>query len=99
MRTLREMALTLLHEIEGLGEKSCFDARDNINFADEVRRFEADLITWALKRTGGHQRRAARLLGIKVTTLNAKIKRYGIPTVMMASMPSRVVDLNSDARR
>ncbi len=43
-----------------------------------VRRFEAELIRQALMRTGGKQRQAARLLGEKKTTLNAKILRYGI---------------------
>jgi len=31
-----------------------------------------------LERTGGNQVRAARLLGVKATTLNAKLKRYRI---------------------
>jgi DNA-binding NtrC family response regulator len=44
----------------------------------EMRRFESDLIRCALIRTGGRQRRAARLLGMSVATLNAKIKRYRI---------------------
>jgi len=44
----------------------------------EVHRFEAELIRSALARTQGRQRRAARLLGMKVTTLNAKIRRYKI---------------------
>ena len=45
---------------------------------EEVRGFETDLIQAALVKTGGNQLRAARLLGLKHTTLNAKIKRYGI---------------------
>ena len=49
-----------------------------LDFHREVRRFESDLIRCALIRTGGRQRRAARLLGIKAATLNAKIKRYRI---------------------
>jgi len=36
------------------------------------------MIRQALMRTGGKQRQAARLLGEKKTTLNAKILRYGI---------------------
>jgi DNA-binding protein Fis len=32
----------------------------------------------AAERTRGNQRRAAKLLDVKVTTLNCKIKRYGI---------------------
>jgi transcriptional regulator with GAF, ATPase, and Fis domain len=43
-----------------------------------VRQFEVSLIRTALGRTSGSQTRAARLLGLKPTTLNAKIKRYGI---------------------
>jgi DNA-binding NtrC family response regulator len=57
-----------------------------------VRRFETDLIRWALMRTGGHQRRAARMLNLKVTTLNAKIKRYRIQPHAPASA-TNVVDL------
>ena len=32
----------------------------------------------ALRQTGGHQTRAARILGVNVTTLSSKIKRYRI---------------------
>jgi DNA-binding NtrC family response regulator len=45
---------------------------------DEVKRFEIDLIRAALDRAHGNQSRASRILGIKKTTLNAKIKRYQI---------------------
>jgi hypothetical protein len=39
-----------------------------------------------LIQTGGHQTRAARLLGVKVSTLHEKIKRYGIePNVSAAN--------------
>jgi DNA-binding NtrC family response regulator len=44
-----------------------------------VQRFEVDLICSALTRTAGNQTRAARLLGVNLTTLNSKIKRYKIP--------------------
>jgi DNA-binding NtrC family response regulator len=50
-----------------------------VNFYDEVRRFETDLIRRALDQTSGHQSRAARLLGLNATTLNSKIKTYNIP--------------------
>lgn len=49
-----------------------------VNFYDEVRRFEIGLIQQALMLTNGHQQRAARLLNLKATTLNAKIKTYRI---------------------
>jgi DNA-binding NtrC family response regulator len=54
------------------------DVGRGIDFYDEVRRFEVDLIRRALEQTGGHQSRAARLLGMNATTLNSKIKTYNI---------------------
>jgi DNA-binding NtrC family response regulator len=54
------------------------DVSRGVNFYDEVRRFEIDLIRRALDQTGGHQSRAARLLGMNATTLNSKIKTYNI---------------------
>jgi DNA-binding NtrC family response regulator len=55
------------------------DVGRGIDFYDEVRRFEVDLIRRALEQTDGHQSRAARLLGMNATTLNSKIKTYNIP--------------------
>ena len=74
---LKVLVLTLLTEIESL-ETRVNTSDSPLNLQEEVHRFEAALIRVALKKTGGRQRRAARLLGTKVTTLNTKIKRYGI---------------------
>ena len=90
IKALKELALALLQEVESLKGGDGFEPRAGVNFSDEVRRFETDLIRWALMHTGGHQRRAARLLNMKVTTLNAKIKRYGI---LAHPLPAKVVDL------
>ena len=78
LRTLKELTLALLQEVESIKSQGFLENRSSLDFAEEVRRFETDLIRWALLRTGGHQRRAARILNLKVTTLNAKIKRYRI---------------------
>jgi len=78
IKTLKEIALVLIKELETLGEAQPVDGKRSINLQEEVRRFEIDLIQRALRRTGGNQVRAARLLGMKVTTLNSKIIRYGI---------------------
>lgn len=77
---LKDLTLALLREVESLRGAGPQKPRERICLSEEVRRFETELICWALARTGGHQRRAARLLDIKVTTLHAKIKRYGIKT-------------------
>jgi DNA-binding NtrC family response regulator len=52
------------------------DAPAEMSFYEEVRRFEIGLITRALRRAHGRQNAAARLLGLKATTLNAKMKQY-----------------------
>ena len=78
LSSLRDVALELLNAVESLKGASAGRTNRGLNLQDEVRRFETDLIQAALVRTAGNQLRAARLLGVKHTTLNAKIKRYGI---------------------
>lgn len=57
-----------------------FDISRGISFYDEVSRFEIELIKRALEITGGHQSKAAKMLGMNNTTLNSKIKVYNIKT-------------------
>ena len=76
---LQKAALTLLKEVQTLSTLDAADIVRGIRFYDEVERFERELIMRALELTGGHQVRASRLLGLKVTTLNSKVKRYRIP--------------------
>jgi DNA-binding NtrC family response regulator len=67
--------MALVTALEGRGEIEP-GRGSGINLRDEVQRFEANLIRSALAYTGGRQRRAARLLGINVSTINERIKRY-----------------------
>jgi transcriptional regulator with PAS, ATPase and Fis domain len=80
LNTLREVALTLLREVESFRVSQPATKR-SVRLHEEVRRFEIDLIRSALSRTAGNQTRAAQLLGVKITTLNTKIKRYKIAPV------------------
>jgi len=83
-----DLAAVLLTEAETLARDKAFtdeatrlrplDILGGIDFYAEVQRFETHLIKMALAETGGNQARAARLLGIKATTLNSKIKLFGI---------------------
>jgi DNA-binding NtrC family response regulator len=75
--SLKVLSLTLLAQVESLERQAVGDP-DDLDLQAEVRRFEAELIRSALIQTGGRQRRAAQLLGMKVTTLNTKIRRYQI---------------------
>ena len=76
--TLRELVLRLLCEVQSINEVSALTIGNDFDFYDEVSRFEIDLIKRALLQTGGHQVKAAKLLKLKVTTLNSKIKHYQI---------------------
>jgi len=75
LSSLRDVAVELLNAVDYLKQTTSTNDQ-RLNLDDEVKKFEADLIRAALVRTGGNQARAARLLGVKHTTLNAKIKRY-----------------------
>jgi sigma-54 specific flagellar transcriptional regulator A len=75
---LKDVALRLLSAVESLGGSQIPSESAGLRLGDEVKRFESRLIREALAKTGGNQARAARLLGVKHTTLNAKIKRYQI---------------------
>jgi DNA-binding protein Fis len=88
VQLLLDIADTLLRETETLARDKAFTDESNrlrslnlsegIDFYVEVERFETGLIRLALDQTRGHQAQAAKLLGIKPTTLNSKIKLYGI---------------------
>lgn len=90
IEALKTLMQALLNEIETLNEASTLDGGSEVNLSDEVRRYEADLIRCALIRTGGRQRRAARLLNMKVATLNAKIKRYHLDTDELVHAASNI---------
>lgn len=76
---LREAALSVLKELDSLTNSQSEPDR-KLGLQEEVQRYEIELICDALHKTRGNQRQAAKLLGVKVTTLNCKIKRYGIST-------------------
>lgn len=75
---LKELTLRLLREVQAITEVRTLSLEGGVDFYGEVSRFEVDLIKRALLQTAGHQGRAARLLNLKVTTLNSKIKHYNI---------------------
>ena len=88
--TLRELVLRLLCEVQNINEVNTLTIENGFDFYDEVSRFEIDLITRALLQTGGHQVQAAKLLNLKVTTLNSKIKHYNISMSGFANVYSLV---------
>jgi len=75
---VRDPALAFEMVKRAEGSSAEIDIARGVNFYDEVKRFEIDLIRRALDQTAGHQSRAAQLLGLNATTLNSKIKAYNI---------------------
>lgn len=77
----------LVNEIEALDYVRSVNISRGINLHEEMRTFEVHLIQSALERTGGHQTRAAQLLGINLTTLHNKLKRLKISPTEIVNAP------------
>jgi transcriptional regulator with GAF, ATPase, and Fis domain len=73
---LKQKASDLAKDLESLTDLVKQDVGQGFN--SKVRQFEIGLIKAALMQAGGNQQRAAKLLDLKPTTLNYKIRRYGI---------------------
>ena len=88
IQTIGELIRSLLTQLGLLQHESDSDDVICLNFREEVQRFEIKLIQHALTRTHGSQVQAARLLGLKATTLNAKMKRYRLHHPYLIHFPS-----------
>ena len=91
LNALRDLVRVLLAELESLQSAQPAHADPGAGLQDQVQRFESDLIRQALRRTRGNQAQAARLLGVKHTTLNAKIHRYRISQTDQIVQSEKVV--------
>ena len=100
VQQLTHLAKALASEVETLQLELATDRNrdklvefDNqgIDFYQEIERYEIELIKSALNRCNGNQTKAARLLRMKSTTLNAKMKHYGLNPVRSITLqhPSR----------
>jgi hypothetical protein len=88
IETLKGLALELTELVARMEEARPRGSRLPLRLSEEVRLFEKGLIENALKLTGGNQTKAARLLGVKLTTLHTKIRKYRIPTDRPDSNPA-----------
>ena len=71
---IRDLVASLQAEVETLEMINLPDIDDDFDFYREVESYERKLIQNALRRCGGSQVKAARLLKMKPTTLNSKMK-------------------------
>jgi transcriptional regulator with GAF, ATPase, and Fis domain len=97
LETLDHIEQELAELINVFALRSVLEDSD-LSFYEEVERFEVLLISSALKKTAGSQVKAARLLGMKNTTLNAKMKKLGL-TVPAALSHASYGKLHSEAAR
>lgn len=74
---LASVAESLLQQVNEVGADELSD-ESGLTLDEKVRRYEIGLIKKALISVGGNQRKAARLLGVKPTTLNTKINAYKV---------------------
>ena len=74
LATMRDLIVSLQAELENLQTINLPVMDDDFDFYREVERYERKLIQNALRRCGGSQVKAARLLKMKPTTLNSKMK-------------------------
>lgn len=91
VEALKTLTKLLMQEVEVLVEitnvrKPISTKKINLNV--QVQRYEANLICDALISANGNQRKAAEMLGMKATTLHAKIKRYEIDTFRVTGQSS-----------
>src|SRR5262245_12328647 len=83
---LAKLTALISEEVRALGNRAVIESlltrpielSTNMDFYEEVVKFETRLIKLMLDRAGGNQARAARLMGLNASTLHGKIKRYGI---------------------
>jgi len=85
IEALKTLTKLLLREVESLEEiapsKNAPNDEAVISLNDSVQRYEVTLICNALLESHGNQRKAAKKLGMKTTTLHAKIRRYEIDSL------------------
>ena len=74
LATIRDLIGSLQTELENLQMINLPEMDDDFDFYREVESYERKLIQNALRRCGGSQVKAARLLKMKPTTLNSKMK-------------------------
>jgi DNA-binding NtrC family response regulator len=64
----------------GVDDELLVSSEESLDLRDRTQAFQKKIILAALKKTKGVQNKAAKLLGVKPTTLNEMIKRLGIDT-------------------
>jgi DNA-binding protein Fis len=77
-KILQRLASLMLEELRDIDHEMDLKLGNNFSLYDYMAECEKNIIRYALYLADNNQAMASRLLGIKPTTLNVKIKRYQI---------------------
>ena len=77
LEAINRIANIVRDEVESLALRK-YDCSEIIDYYEELKRFEIELIRYALFRANGNQKRAAQILNLNPNTLNAKIKKFNL---------------------
>lgn len=77
---LKRLAKLMMDEVSEIEETGELQLGEGFKLDNYIEQFEINIIRYALQLSGNNQLTASRLLGIKATTLNAKIKRFKLST-------------------
>ena len=93
VQALKSLVTLLLQEVAFLEsitvEKGTEGAEPRVPLERKLEQFEISLIRKALFEAAGNQVKAARILGVGATTLNAKLKRLGIDARVFGGLPNQ----------
>lgn len=83
LEALKSLSFLFIREINSLEQTQTtlegeIESDHPICLSTELQRIEVKMIRCAMIRAMGNQTKAAKLLGIKLTTLNMKLRRYKI---------------------
>ena len=73
---LRRLTELMLTEVQNIDQNKCLKFGEGFKLDEYLENCEKDIIRYAMYISGNNQIITSRLLGMKPTTLNMKLKRY-----------------------
>ena len=84
---LKRLATLIINEVKNIEEEDNIPLGKGFKLDEYVQKFEINIIRYALEITNDNQAAAAKLLGVKTSTLNSKIKRFKIYCTSSRKIP------------
>ena len=88
---LRRLTELMLTEVRNIDENTSMRLGEGFRLDEYLENCEKDIIRYAMYLAGNNQIIASRLLGMKPTTLNMKLKRYQLHIAFHEKEPPRML--------